>query len=89
MELVGPEGSRSIKSILPGAGGLKFYSWFFILTDLAMQEISGTQVNGTNCLDTARILEIIKHHASSGNAPGSFLYRFPGGTEPLVIAETN
>jgi hypothetical protein len=89
LEFVDPHGARSIKQTLPGAGGLKFYSWFFILTDLAMQEIPGPHSKGANRLDTARLLEIIKNHASPGSTRIRLLYRFPDGGQPLVLAETN
>jgi hypothetical protein len=94
LEFVGPEGGSSIKNTLPGAGGLKFYSWFFILTDLAMQEIPGNRMQGLRHLDAARILQIIKKHAASKisfrpNQPLRLMYRFPDGTQPLVLAETD
>ena len=84
----------SVKKMLPGAGGLPFYSWYFILTELAFQELPGNPSPEIRHLDTTRLLQIIKAHAASKSSVFSnqrlrFLYRFPDGAPPLVLAETD
>jgi hypothetical protein len=95
LELSDHRGSVDLKKILPGAGGLGFYSWFFILTDVAMQQIATPQETGSrHCLEPRAILNTVKARAAAKGIPLEgerilLIYSFSTGEPPLVLAESD
>lgn len=95
LELVGQHETADVKSILPGAGGLGFYSWFFILTDVAMQQIATPrQAGAEHRFDPEEVMNAIKAHAAAKGmslegAEVRLAYLFSTGEPPLVLAESD
>ena len=94
LEIVGQYGTADVKSILPGAGGLGFYSWFFILTDVAMQQIASAPNVSRHRLEPRKVLNAIKAHAAAKGMPVEqaqirLSYSFSIDEPPLVLAESD
>jgi hypothetical protein len=94
LELVDQRGSADVKPILPGAGGLGFYSWFFILTDVAMQQIAPSSTGARHRFEPAKVLNKVKARAASKGIPVDaarirLTYSFSTEEPPLVLAESD